>query len=156
MRRTPQIMRNYLDKCEEINVELTQDPYENCMVSSVSFPIRWVAPPPKFIRICCSSVSSVEVFIFDDYRVCPQQRSPIVIVPQHLLLHLGERDRTRPSVLTYPFFLSHMRSFGNHVFLSLRPSVFILSFCPQVPKIEDHQLRFFLYSVVIFLHVVLI
>src|SRR4051812_26682542 len=127
MRRTPRIMRNYHVKCEEINVELTQDPYDKCMVSSVSFPIRWVAPPPKFLRIYCSSVSSVEVFIADDYCVCPQQRSPIVIVLQHLLLHLGEHDRTRPSMLTYLFFLSHMRSSGNHVFLSLRPLVLILS-----------------------------
>src|SRR3954463_160082 len=141
MRRTPQIMRNYLAKCEEINVELTQDPYDNCMVSSVSFPIRWVAPPPKFLRICCSSVSSVDVFIADDYRVCPQQRSPIVIVLQLLLLHLGKRDRTRPSVLTYLICLSPMRSSGNHVILSLRPFVFILSLCPQVPKIKDLQLR---------------
>src|ERR1044071_7770094 len=102
MRRTPQIMRNYLAKCEEINVELTQDPYDNFMVSSVSFPIRWVAPPPKHLRICCSSASSgFEVFIAADYRVCPQQCSPIVIVHQVLLLHLGERDRTRLSVLTY-------------------------------------------------------
>src|SRR3954471_9460270 len=93
-------MRNYLAKCEEINVDLTQDPYDNCMVSSVSFPIRWVAPPPKFLRICCSSVSSVssvDVFIADDYRVCPPQRSPIFIVLQFFLLHLGERDRTRLS-----------------------------------------------------------
>src|SRR3954465_14588414 len=151
MHRTPQLMRIYLAKCEEINVELTQDPYDNCMASSVSFPIRWVAPLPKFHRICCSSVSSVDVFIADDYRVCPQQHSPIVIVLQLLLLHLGERDRTRPSVLTYLICLSHMRSFGNHVFLSLRPLVFILSLrpfvfilslCPQVPKIEDYQLRF--------------
>lgn len=84
-----------------------------------------------------STSSGFEVFINDDYRVCPQQRSPIVIDLQLLLLHLGERDRTRPSVLTYPFFLSYMRSFGNHVFLSLRPFVFILSFCPQFPKIKD-------------------
>src|SRR3954471_25002158 len=47
MRRTPQFMRNYLAKCEEINVELTHDPYDNCVVSKVSFPIRWVAPTPK-------------------------------------------------------------------------------------------------------------
>src|SRR3954462_9576193 len=46
MRRTPQFMRNYLAKCEEINMELTQDPYDICIESSVSFPIRWVAPPP--------------------------------------------------------------------------------------------------------------
>src|SRR4051812_17067280 len=142
MRRTPQIMRNYLAKCEEINVELTQDPYDSCMLSSVKFSIRWVAPPPKHLRICSSSASSVEVFISDDYRVCPQQRSPIVIVLQNFfLLHLGERDRTRPSVLTYPFCLSHMRSSRNHIFLSLRPFAFILSLCPQVPKIEDHLLR---------------
>src|SRR3954470_22397305 len=108
MCRTPQIMRNYLAKCEEINVELTQDPYDSCMVSSVKFPIRWVAPPPKLLRICCSSSSSVEVFISDDYRVCPQQRSPIVIVLQFLLLHLGECDWTRPSVLTYLICLYHI------------------------------------------------
>src|ERR1041385_316952 len=151
MRHTPQIMRNYLAKCEEINVELTRDPYDNGMVSSVSFPIRWVAPPPKHLRIWRSSTSSgFEVFINDDYRVCPQQRSPIVIDLQLLLLHLGERDRTCPSVLTYLICLSHMRSSRNHILLrlrplvfiiSLRPFVFILSLCPQVPQITDFLLQ---------------
>jgi hypothetical protein len=33
-------MRNYLAKCEEINVELTQDPNDNGLVSSVKIPYK--------------------------------------------------------------------------------------------------------------------
>ena len=100
MRRTPQFMRNYLAKCEEINMEIDSWFIRSCMTSSVLFPIRWVAPPPKFFKICFLQLLQLD--ILEDFDFCPQQHSPIVFVLQDLCLQLGECDRTLLSVLTYP------------------------------------------------------
>ena len=76
------------------------------MTSSVSFPIRWVAPPPQFFKICFLQLLQLD--ILEDFDFFPQQHSPIVFVLQDLFLQLGECDRTLHSVLTYPVRLSEV------------------------------------------------
>src|SRR3954463_10997873 len=70
------------------------------MTSSVLFPIRWVAPSPKFFRICFLQLLQLD--FLEDFHFCPQQHSPIVFVLQDLCLQLGECDQTLLSVLTSP------------------------------------------------------
>ena len=100
MRRTPQFMRNYLAKCEEINMESDSWFIRLCMTSSVLFPIRWVAPPPQFFKICVLQLLQLD--IIEDFDFFPQQHSPIVFVLWDLFIQLGECDWTLLFVLTYP------------------------------------------------------
>src|SRR3954470_11482427 len=106
------------------------------MISSVLFPIRWVAPPPNILWIVVSSVDHLQISLSSTTFIYS-------FVLHDLSLHLGECDRTLLSVLTFPICLSEVCVHLKPIFSSkLKPfnrssELFIISVSLKLKTIAE-------------------